>query len=66
MTEMEQGLMWWATLGREEKARWLKCEATPDEIDADLRSSDPEMRRAAGGAAVGDAWMAFRKAQSNG
>lgn len=37
--------------------------ATPEEIDADLRSADPDVRLAAGMAAVGDAWIAFRSAK---
>jgi hypothetical protein len=63
MTEIEQGLRWWATLSREDKARWLQCAATPEEIDADLRSADHEIRMAAGMASVGDAWIAFRQAR---
>jgi len=60
--DIEQGLAWWEGLSREDKARWLQCDATPDEIDADLRSPDPAVRAAAGIAAVGDAWAAFRAA----
>jgi hypothetical protein len=37
---------------------------TPEEIDADLRSPDPDVRMAAGIAAVGDAWSSFRKASA--
>lgn len=60
--EIEQGLAWWAKLSRTDKARWLQCEATPEQIDADLHSPDPDVRMAAGIAAVGDAWNSFRKA----
>ncbi len=60
---IEQGLDWWHTLSRADKARWLQCAATPEEIDADLNSPDPEIRAAAGIAAVGDAWIAFRAGQ---
>jgi hypothetical protein len=62
MSAIEQGLEWWATLNREDKARWLQCDATPDEIDADLNSPDPEIREAAAIASVGDAWIAFKAA----
>jgi hypothetical protein len=61
-SEIEQGLDWWTALSRGDKARWLQCEATPDEIDADLCSLDPSVRAAAAIAAVGDAWAAFRGA----
>jgi hypothetical protein len=57
---IEQALDWWETLSREDKARWLQCAATPEEIDADLSSPDPDIRAAAGIASVGDAWKAFR------
>lgn len=57
---IQEGLDWWVGLTREEKARWLQCEATPDEIDADLRSPNPEVRAAAGIASVGDAFAAYR------
>lgn len=60
MDEIEQGLGWWTTLSLEDKGRWLQCAATPEEIDADLSSPDPAIRAAAGIAAVGDAWLAFR------
>ena len=60
MSAIEQSLEWWATLDREEKARWVQCAATPEDIDADLNSPDPYIRAAAGIAFVGDAWMAFR------
>ncbi len=60
--EIEKSLAWWEGLSREDKARWLRCAATPEEIDADLRSPDPAVRTAAGIAAVGDAWTAFRAA----
>ena len=60
MGDIEQVLSWWTTLSREDKARWLQCAATPEEIDADLRSPDPAVRAAAGIASVGDAWTAFR------
>jgi hypothetical protein len=60
--EIEMSLAWWESLSRDDKARWLQCAATPEEIDADLRSSDPAVRTAAGIAAVGDAWTAFRAA----
>lgn len=58
--DIEARIDWWLTLSRDEKARWLQCAATPEEIDADLGSPDPEIRAAAGIAAVGDAWIAFR------
>jgi hypothetical protein len=61
---IEQALDWWETLTREDKSRWLQCAATPEEIDADLSSPDPNIRAAAGIASVGDAWAAFR-ASSN-
>jgi hypothetical protein len=61
--DIEEGLSWWQTLSRADKARWLQCQATPEEIDADLRSADPDVRLAAGMAAVGDAWIAFRSAK---
>jgi hypothetical protein len=57
---IEEALEWWHTLNREEKGRWLQCEATPEEIDADLASPNPDIRNAAGIASVGDAWRAFR------
>jgi hypothetical protein len=38
-----------ATLSREDKARWLHCAATPDEMDVALRSPDPDIRAAASG-----------------
>jgi hypothetical protein len=60
MGAIEQGLEWWAALSREEKAHWLQCAATPEEIDADLNSPNRYIRAAAGIASVGDAWMAFR------
>lgn len=60
MDEIERGLQWWAALSRADKARWLQCAATPEEIDADLRSPAPAVRVAAGIASVGDAWAAFR------
>jgi len=55
-----QQLEWWAALSREDKARWLQCAATPEEIDADLGSTDPAIRLAAAIASVGDAWNAYR------
>lgn len=60
MDEIESGLEWWATLSREDKARWLQCAATPDEIVADLRSPDHDIRAATAIASVGDAWIAFK------
>ncbi len=35
MDEIERGLEWYSALSREDKARWLQCDATPEEIDAD-------------------------------
>ena len=61
---IEQGLQWWACLSQDEKVRWLQCAATPEEIDADLRSPDPDVRAAAGIASVGDAYLAFKRAKS--
>jgi hypothetical protein len=61
MSEIEQALRWWSNLPREDKARWLQCPATPEEIDADLRSPDRSVREAAGIASVGDAWHAYQK-----
>jgi hypothetical protein len=55
-----EALEWWHTLSRQEKDHWLQCEATPEEIDADLASPNPDIRDAAGIASVGDAWRAFR------
>ncbi len=60
MSEIDQALEWWTDLSREDKARWLRCKASPEEIDADLRSPDQSVREAAGIASVGDAWAAFR------
>jgi hypothetical protein len=60
MSEIEQALEWWADLSREEKAHWLRCVATPEEVDADLCSPDRSVREAAGIASVGDAWLAYR------
>jgi hypothetical protein len=62
--EIEQGLEWWAGLNRQEKARWLQCAATPEEVDADLQSPDPNVRLAAGMASVGDAFLAFNRIKS--
>jgi hypothetical protein len=60
---IEQGLAWWATLTRTDKAPLAPMRSdTGGEIDADLRSPDPDVRMAAGIAAVGDAWSSFRKA----
>lgn len=64
--KIEQGLEWWAGLNREEKTRWLQCAATPEEIDADLQSPDPDVRLAAGIASVGDAFLAFKSNKAPG
>jgi hypothetical protein len=45
---IQQSLDWWETLSREDKSRWLQCAATPEEIDADLSSPDPEIRAGGG------------------
>lgn len=61
MSDIEQALRWWSHLSRDDKARWLQCAATPEEIDADLMSPDRSVREAAGIASVGDAWHVYRR-----
>jgi len=61
MSDIDQAMRWWSDLSREDKARWLQCAATPEEIDADLMSTDRAVLEAAGIASVGDAWHAYRK-----
>ena len=39
---------------------------TPEEIDADLQSPDPDVRLAAGIASVGDAFLAFKSNKASG
>jgi hypothetical protein len=55
-------IQWWLNATREDKARWLQCEAAPEEIDAALASTYPAVKEAAEVAAVGDAYIAFRLA----
>ena len=64
MNEVEEAQAWWANLTGPEKARWLRCEATPEELDADLRSSNRALREAAEIATVGDAFATWRAAGS--
>jgi len=44
----------------------IQCAATPEEIDADLQSPDPNIRLAAGIASVGDAFLAFKSNKAPG
>ena len=52
---------WWAGRTREEKVRWLKCGAAPEQIDAELWSRDMKVRAAAGDSLL-DACNAFTNA----
>jgi len=62
LREAEQALDWWVKQTGEEKARWLQCEETADEIDRMLKSPVLYDRDLARFGAVGDAWNAFRAA----
>jgi len=61
VSETEQALEWWVRLNRAEKALWLQCEETADEVDKMLQSSVLRVRELASFGAVGDAWNAFRE-----